>query len=59
LDNHAALVDLLLKKGADPSLKDKEGHAAKDFDFHPDADVDILEKEAKAEKIKVESNNEL
>jgi serine/threonine-protein phosphatase 6 regulatory ankyrin repeat subunit B len=59
LDNHAALVDLLLKKGADPSLKDKEGHAAKDFDFHPDADAEILEKEAKAEKIKVESNNEL
>jgi ankyrin repeat protein len=59
LDNHTALVDLLLKNGADASLKDKEGHAAKDFDFHPDADAEILEKEARAEKARDESKNEL
>lgn len=59
LDNHTALVDLLLKNGADASLKDKEGHVAKDFDFHPDADGEVLEKEAKAEKTRDESKNEL
>jgi hypothetical protein len=40
-------------------LKDKEGHVAKDFDFHPDADGEVLEKEAKAEKTRDESKNEL
>lgn len=35
MSNHTALVDLLLKNGADASLKDKEGHTAKDFDYHP------------------------
>jgi ankyrin repeat protein len=59
LDNHTALVDLLLKKGADASLKDKEGHTAKDFDFHPDTDSEILEKESKLEKARDESKNEL
>ena len=59
LDNHTALVDLLLKSGADATLKDKEGHTAKDFDFHPDTDAEILEKEAKAEKARDESKNEL
>mmetsp|Transcript_21278 Transcript_21278/g.31554 ORF Transcript_21278/g.31554 Transcript_21278/m.31554 type:complete len:881 (+) Transcript_21278:97-2739(+) len=59
LKNHTALVDLLLKNGADASLKDKEGHAAKDFDFHPDADAEVLQKEAKAEKVRDESKNEL
>jgi ankyrin repeat protein len=59
LDNHTALVDLLLKNGADGSLKDKEGHVANDFDFHPDTDSEILEKEAKAEKVRDESKNEL
>ena len=59
LDNHTALVDLLLKNGADSSLKDKEGHTAKDFDFHPDTDAEILENEAKAEKVRDESKNEL
>ena len=59
LKNHTALVDLLIKSGADPSLKDKEGHTAKDFDFHPDTDADILAKEARAEKVKDESKNEL
>lgn len=59
LNNHTALVDLLIKSGADPSLKDKEGHAAKDFDFHPETDAEILAKEARAEKVKDESKNEL
>ena len=59
LKNHTALVDLLIKSGADQSLKDKEGHAAKDFDFHPDTDAEILAKEARAEKVKDESKNEL
>ena len=47
LANHTALVDLLLKNGADPKLKDKEGHTAKDFDYHPDADSEVLDKQAK------------
>lgn len=59
LDNHTALVDMLLKSGADASLKDKEGHTAKDFDFHPDADAEVLEKEAKKEKVRDASKNEL
>ena len=59
LDNHTALIALLLKSGADPSLKDKEGHAASDFDFHPDADSEVLDKEAKAEKIRDSSKYEL
>jgi hypothetical protein len=50
---------LLLKNGADISLKDKEGHTAKDFDFNPDADSDILDRQAKAEKIRDESKYEL
>ena len=40
LANHNSLVEILLKKGADPDLKDKEGHIAKDFDFQPDSDTD-------------------
>jgi len=59
LDKHNKMVDLLIKNGADESLKDKEGHAAKDFDFHPEADSDILEQEEKAEKKRDESKNEL
>lgn len=59
LKNHTALVDLLIKSGADESIKDKEGHAAKDFDFHPDTDAEILAKEARTEKVKDESKNEL
>eukprot|EP00980_Cylindrotheca_fusiformis_P028070 scaffold22577_cov122-Cylindrotheca_fusiformis.AAC.49 len=59
LDNHTALVDLLLKNGADPALKDNEGHVAKDFDFNPDSDGEVLEKLAKAEKTRDESKNEL
>jgi ankyrin repeat protein len=58
-DNHIALVDLLLKSGADPSLKDKEGHTAKDFDYNPDLDPDVLGTEAEAEKIRDKSKYEL
>jgi len=59
LDNHTALVDLLFKNGADDKLKDKEGHTAKDFDFNPDADSEVIDKETKAEKARDESKNEL
>ena len=59
LDNHTALVDFLMKSGADTKLKDKEGHTAKDFDYHPDTDAEILEKEAKKEALKDESKEEL
>lgn len=59
LDNHTALVDVLLKSGADPKLKDKEGHVAKDFDYHPDTDNELLEKEVKKEAARDESRNEL
>jgi ankyrin repeat protein len=59
LDSHIALVELLLKNGADPNIKDKEGHFAKDFDFHPDADSDLLDKASKTEKLQDESKNEL
>ncbi|KAL3801144.1 hypothetical protein ACHAW5_011092 [Stephanodiscus triporus] len=50
LKNHTMLVDLLLKAGANTALKDKEGHVAKDFDFQPDADGELLEREEKAER---------
>jgi ankyrin repeat protein len=59
LNNHTALVDLLLKNGADSKLKDKEGHMAKDFDYHPDADSEILDKVVKKEASKDESRSEL
>ena len=59
MENHTAMVNLLLKSGADPNIKDKEGHVAKDFDYNPDTDSDILEKQAKAEKVKDESKHEL
>lgn len=59
MESHTALVDLLLKSGADAKIKDKEGHVAKDFDFHPDTDAEILEKQARAQKVKDESKNEL
>merc|ERR1711915_988321 len=59
LDNHNKMVDLLIKSGASQTIKDKEGHTAKDFDFHPDADADVLEKEEKAEKKRDTSKNEL
>eukprot|EP00578_Thalassiosira_sp_NH16_P016295 CAMPEP_0181127708 /NCGR_PEP_ID=MMETSP1071-20121207/28344_1 /TAXON_ID=35127 /ORGANISM="Thalassiosira sp., Strain NH16" /LENGTH=944 /DNA_ID=CAMNT_0023213469 /DNA_START=147 /DNA_END=2981 /DNA_ORIENTATION=+ len=59
LNNSTTLVDLLMKAGADISLKDKEGHVAADFDFQPDADNEVLEKEEKAERKRDESRNEL
>ncbi|KAL7539128.1 hypothetical protein ACHAXR_009053 [Thalassiosira sp. AJA248-18] len=59
LKNHTTLVDLLLNAGADTALKDKEGHVAQDFDFQPDADNELLEKEEKAERKRDESKNEL
>ncbi|CAJ1958374.1 unnamed protein product [Cylindrotheca closterium] len=59
LDSHSSLVQLLLKNGADASLKDKEGHVAKDFDFHPDIDGEILDKESKAEEVRDKSEHEL
>lgn len=59
LASHKALLDLLMKNGADASLKDKEGHTAADFDFHPDADSEVLDKEAKAEKVRDQSKYEL
>jgi len=59
LDNHNALVDLLLKNGADFTLKDKEGHTASDFDFYPEIDSDVLKQEELAEKKRSESKNEL
>jgi len=59
LGNHTKLVDMLLKKGADGKIKDKEGHTAQDFDFHPDTDTEILDQEKKAEIKRDESKNEL
>ncbi|KAL3937966.1 MAG: hypothetical protein SGBAC_007027 [Bacillariaceae sp.] len=59
LDSHSSLVHLLLKSGADATLKDKEGHVAKDFDFHPDIDGDVLDKESKAEEARDKSEHEL
>lgn len=54
--NHVALVELLLKNGANPKLKDKEGHVAKDFDYNPDADAEVL---SKAEKVAGSKKDEL
>jgi ankyrin repeat protein len=59
LASHNALVEVLLKKGADASLKDEEGHTAKDFDFHSDADADILRKETTKAAARDASENEL
>mmetsp|Transcript_27117 Transcript_27117/g.38869 ORF Transcript_27117/g.38869 Transcript_27117/m.38869 type:complete len:938 (-) Transcript_27117:892-3705(-) len=59
LSNHTKLIGLLVEKGADPNLKDKEGHIAVDFDFHPDLDGEVMEKEAQKEKTRDESKNEL
>jgi len=59
LDSHNKMVDILIKNGASQTIKDKEGHTAKDFDFHPDADADVLEQEEMAEKKRDASKNEL
>jgi len=59
LDNHNRMVGLLIKNGANESIKDKEGHTAADFDFHPDADADVLMQEEQAGKKRDASKNEL
>jgi len=59
LANHTKLVSLLLEHGADESLKDKEGHTAKDFDFHPETDQEVLKKEEKKAQMRDDSKNEL
>jgi len=59
LDKHSKMVEVLVKNGADESIKDKEGHAAKDFDFYPDPDTELLEQEEDAEIKRDESKNEL
>lgn len=52
LANHTAVVDILTKNGADLTLKDKEGHTAADFDYHPELDGDALEAAKGEEKRK-------
>ena len=59
LDSHNKMVQLLISSGADQSIKDKEGHTAADFDFHPDADAEVLAQEEKAGRKRDESKNEL
>jgi ankyrin repeat protein len=59
LANHNRMVSLLIKNGADESIKDKEGHTALDFDYHPDADADVLKQEEQAGKKRDASKNEL
>jgi len=59
LASHTELVNLLTAAGADASLKDKEGHVASDFDFQPDADGDVLEREEIAAMTRDNSKNEL
>mmetsp|Transcript_2039 Transcript_2039/g.4441 ORF Transcript_2039/g.4441 Transcript_2039/m.4441 type:complete len:919 (+) Transcript_2039:171-2927(+) len=38
MNNHTSVVDMLVKHGADATLKDKEGHTASDFDYKPPAE---------------------
>lgn len=59
LDNHNKMITLLIKSGADETIKDKEGHTAKDFDYHPDADTEVLKQQELAGKKRDESKNEL
>lgn len=59
LDDHLAVVEVLLKSGADTKLKDKEGHTAKDLDFHPDSEQRVQERAQRLDKIRDESKNEL
>ena len=49
LDRHTKVISALISAGADESLKDKDGHVAKDFDFVPEAELnaDILDAERK------------
>merc|ERR1712157_57922 len=50
LQNHTKIVDLLKEYGANINLKDKEGHTALDFDFHPDLDSDVVQQEETVSK---------
>lgn len=59
LDNHNRMITLLIKSGADETIKDKEGHMAKDFDYHPDADSEVLKQQELAGKKRDDSKNEL
>jgi len=59
LENHTKMVERLIKSGADEKVKDKEGHVAKDYDYHPDADAEVLDQEKKAEMKRDGSRNEL
>lgn len=59
LEKHTKLVQVLLEHGADETSKDKEGHTAKDFDFHPEMDSDVLRQEEIAERRRDNSRNEL
>lgn len=54
LANHNALIAALISGGADESLKDKEGHVAKDFDFVPESELnaEVLEAERKRGNVK-------
>merc|ERR1711862_171473 len=47
LQNHTKIVQMLVSVGANEKLKDKEGHVAKDFDFHSDLDADVVKQERK------------
>jgi ankyrin repeat protein len=38
LKAHSDIIDRLLKKGASPTLADKEGRVAKDFDHKPSSE---------------------
>ena len=59
LSNHTKMVDLLISSGANQKIKDKEGHVAKDFDFQPDMDADVLQQEKLAAETRDSSRNEL
>lgn len=59
LANHTDVVNILIKGGSDENLKDKEGHVAKDFDFHPEVTEEELDKEIKVEKRRKKGKNEL
>ena len=48
-----------MKAGADITLKDKEGHMAKDFDFQSNAEGELLEREEKTQRKRDESRNNL
>lgn len=59
LKNHTTTVEVLVKGGANVLIKDKEGHVASDFDYHPEVDEEVLEKEKVSEKKRRRSTKEL